>query len=74
MSKLTIDLDLNTINIQQKLRAISKHAEALADELQEIDKRVCPECENEMDEITAYADNEVAKVMYTCPFCEPQHD
>lgn len=34
---LSISVDMNTANLQRKLRAIAKHTEALADELDEID-------------------------------------
>lgn len=40
MSKhnMTIEVDANTVVLQRKLRAIAKHTEALANELDEIDK------------------------------------
>ena len=37
---LSIQIDLNTDKLQLKLRAIAKHAEALADELERIDKEM----------------------------------
>ena len=41
---ITIELGLSDISVM-KLRAIGKHAEALANELDEIDKKVkCPYC------------------------------
>ena len=36
--KLTVNVDANTSKLQLKLKAIAKHAEALANELEEIDK------------------------------------
>lgn len=42
---LSISVDMNTDKLQLKLRAIAKHAEALADELNRIDNMIeCPEC------------------------------
>lgn len=35
---LTVNVDANTDNLSAKLRVISKHAKALADELEEIDR------------------------------------
>lgn len=36
--------DIDTSSIEKKLRAIAKHATALADELKEIDAATCPQC------------------------------
>lgn len=42
---LSISVDMSTDKMQLKLRAIAKHAEALANELEAIDNVViCPEC------------------------------
>lgn len=41
--KLTVNVDANTSKLQLKLKAIAKHAEVLANELEEIDK-ACDEC------------------------------
>lgn len=42
---VTVNVELNTDKLQMKLRAIAKHAEALANELNEIDNLVeCPHC------------------------------
>jgi Zn ribbon nucleic-acid-binding protein len=43
-SGLSICVDMNSDNLVRKLKAISKHTEALATELGEIDKTACPEC------------------------------
>ncbi|GKV69843.1 hypothetical protein NCCP2716_23410 [Sporosarcina sp. NCCP-2716] len=42
LNKLVLDLD--TSRLQQKLRAMSKHFGALADELADIEARKCSEC------------------------------
>ncbi|WP_350300608.1 hypothetical protein [Peribacillus frigoritolerans] len=41
--KVSIDVDINTGRLQSKPRAITKHTEALVNELDEIDKDRCPE-------------------------------
>jgi transposase-like protein len=42
---ITVDVLMNTDKLQRKLKAIAKHAEALANELDAIDKAiVCPNC------------------------------
>ena len=49
MSKtIEIQLDADTTNLSLKLKAIAKHAEALANELETINgKRNCPKCNSE---------------------------
>ena len=41
---ISITLDMESGKMQRQLRAIAKHTEALADELNGIDKEVCPKC------------------------------
>jgi len=67
---MELTVDINTENMQRKLRVISSHAEALADELQEIDDSTCPECGSEMDETRAYAGNELTETGYNCEDCD----
>ncbi|MGM7635646.1 hypothetical protein [Bacillus sp. Hm123] len=39
-----ITIDINSSKFSQKLKAIAKHAKALAEELDEIEKSFCPQC------------------------------
>ena len=56
---LSISVDMNTDKLQLKLRAIAKHAEALADELDAIDNMVvCPDC-NGSEVCAMYAAGEI---------------
>lgn len=58
--QLSILVDMNTDKLQLKLRAIAKHCEALADELDAIDNVfICPNC-NGLDVCTMYAAGELA--------------
>lgn len=44
-SEITIQVSSDTTKLQKQLRAIAKHAEALAEELERIDNDVeCPKC------------------------------
>ncbi len=43
-NSVSITLDMESGKMQRKLRAITKHTEALADELREIDQDECPVC------------------------------
>ena len=63
-----ITVELNTDILQRKLKAIAKHAEALAKELEEIDG-LCPECGEPMEHITMYAADEPYEEINTCPRC-----
>lgn len=66
----SMGIDLDTDVFQQKLRAISKHAEALADELEYIDKAKCEECGGLMNITNLYADNNVVQEIKECPRCD----
>lgn len=64
---LSISVDMDTDKMQLKLRAIAKHAEALADELDAIDNAWQCECG-----ATDYSDVEIARKLYrrTCEGCK----
>ena len=68
--EISITLDMESGKMQRQLRAIAKHAEALADELREIDQEVCPECGSiHYQTTTAHADGvEVARAS-ACDDC-----
>lgn len=66
---ITIDLSMNADKLTAKLRAISKHTAALAEELEQIDRGVCPNCNAVLDVTTAYADGEVYATFSICPKC-----
>lgn len=68
-SKLSIEVSADTNNLSAKLRAISKHAAALANELDEIDRAKCPNCGKAMSKTTMYGDG-VPSVHYACTECE----
>ena len=68
--KLSIGIGTNTNQLQRKLRAIAKHAEALADELKAIDESECPECGGtEIECATFYKEEEVHYEQCTCLTC-----
>ena len=67
--KVSIDVDMHTDKLQLKLRAIAKHTAALADELDEIDKSICPECGDLMDTTNFYADGEPYQTTSICSNC-----
>ncbi|WP_272033108.1 hypothetical protein [Oceanobacillus kimchii] len=68
MPKLSMDIVLDK-NTSAKLRAISKHTAALADELERIDAETCPGC-GELCEVTEYhADGMPAHKSYMCHVC-----
>ena len=69
--KTTIELDITTEKLKAKLKAISNHAEALADELKEIDNaELCDECGEFLVKVTAYAGDSDIESGYYCPECE----
>lgn len=55
--QVSITVGMDTDKLQQKLRAIAKHTEALANELDEIDKAGRPEDEEIIDKTTINADD-----------------
>ncbi|QJX63056.1 hypothetical protein HLK66_16270 [Niallia circulans] len=69
---LAIEVTADTNNLSAKLRAISKHTEALANELDEIDRDKCPNCGKVMSKTTMYGDG-VSSVHYECINCGIQN-
>lgn len=68
VNKLSMDLD--TSRLQQKLRAMSKHLTALADELDDIDARECSECGGSNLEVEELAtDNMLVSRSIRCRSC-----
>jgi len=68
MSKITVDIETGTT--ERKLRAISKHTEALADELNHIDEFTCSECGSDhVCKTTAKSDHNNYTITYECNDC-----
>lgn len=62
--------DIDTSSIEKKLRAIAKHATALADELKKLDEEKCPDCgSKEVEVARTYGDNERYDIAITCHNC-----
>lgn len=70
---LNIELSLDTDILTLKLEAIARHAEALADELKQIDADKCEECGGILNITRLYGDSEVVEELRECPRCN-QHD
>jgi transposase-like protein len=68
-NKLTIDIDVNNDNLVKKLKAISKHAAALAGELEQIDKDKCPRCDGMLKVNTLHADGVDYQKHFFCEDC-----
>lgn len=66
---INIEVDMNTNNLSAKLRAIAKHAEALANELEAIDAAKCPNCGGTLDITTLYSGDEVVDTSAYCRNC-----
>lgn len=64
-----IEVSMDTQNLQRKLRAIAKHTEALANELDSIDAAKCPECGNSMSTSELFADGESYSLEEYCERC-----
>lgn len=62
-------LDVSTNKFQAKLKAISKHTKALAEELEQIDKTTCPDCGAIGETEEQYADNKLVYQRNVCPEC-----
>ena len=71
MPKVTVEMDMMTEKLKAKLKAISTHAEALADELGSIDNaETCEECGSFMYEESVYDGNSKVESSFFCPKCE----
>lgn len=66
---IEIAVDMNTDNLQLKLRAIAKHAEALADELDHIDAAKCDKCVGLLDITTLSVDGFPVEEIKVCTRC-----
>ena len=73
MEELEVETILNTNKLQRKLEAISKHTQALVDELKEVDRLACPECGSELEESKQYRDNELCARSFVCKECGYSH-
>jgi transposase-like protein len=71
-SELTIDIDVNSKKFAKKLKAISNHAAALAEELEKIDASMeCESCGSvEVFSRTLMADGSVRRKHYSCSECQ----
>lgn len=69
MKGLEITVDANTTNLSAKLKAIAKHAEALANELDTIDAAKCTECGQVMDVSELYTDGVIVDTSTYCVNC-----
>lgn len=67
---LSIDVAMNTDNLQLKLRAIAKHTEALADELDAIDNAWQCDC-GSTEFVDFYSDSKV--IRRECEKCSEQY-
>jgi transposase-like protein len=68
-SGLSISVDMNSSNLVRKLKVISKHTEALANELEEIDKTTCPNCGSSLNTDALYANGELYRKNVYCTDC-----
>lgn len=66
---LSINVDVDTEILSVKLKAIAKHAQALADELDMIDATVCDRCGKSCEKSIIYADGEELYKNVHCPSC-----
>ena len=69
MAGRSLTIDVNSKTMVAKLKAIAKHTQALADELDKIDKSVCPNCGEQLDNNDFYADGELIHTMKDCTSC-----
>ena len=66
---IEVQLDMSTDNLSAKLRAIAKHAEVLANELDAIDAAKCPDCGGPLDISELYADGVIVDTSAYCGNC-----
>ena len=67
--ELSVEVSADTDNLSEKLRVISKHTAALANELDEIDRAKCPNCGKRMSRTTICGDGEPS-IHYDCYDCK----
>ena len=74
MSEIKVSVGMDTNKLQLKLKAIAKHAEALAKELDEIDEAECPQCGSCEHETIFYGhyDYKHGNKLYICRDCGHQ--
>lgn len=72
MKASDLTVSLQTKNFVRKLKAISKHAKALAEELELIDKETCPNCADDLDIEKIYANGEIYQEIKVCKSCGEQ--
>ncbi|MCM3411241.1 hypothetical protein [Metabacillus litoralis] len=65
-----ITIDLNSKSFARKLRAISKHTEALANELEKIEESTCPGCDGVLIEDVLHSNGEVFANNISCSKCD----
>ena len=71
MPKVTVEMDMMTERLKAKLKEISTHAEALANELESIDNaEMCEGCGSFMYEEYIYDGNRMVDSLFFCPECE----
>ncbi|MEN2765671.1 hypothetical protein [Ornithinibacillus xuwenensis] len=68
-NSLSINVDVNTTNLTAKLKVISKHAIALAEELEQMDEMTCPMCNNVLLEENYFADEVLHFSKVECSEC-----
>ena len=69
MAKPRIEIIFDKKSIT-KLKAVAKHVQALADELEEIENGIeCPKCEGIMDTNKLYAKDKMLSIFAQCPSC-----
>jgi len=66
---VAMGIDLDTSQFKLKLRAISKHTEALANELDAIDAAKCPNCGGTLEISEYYADGVIVDTSAYCGNC-----
>ena len=72
--KLEIQTAVNTDSFQLKLRAIAKHASALADELEKIGGVTCNKCGGLMEVCEFYSGYGVERTTFECKQCGESKD
>ena len=74
MKNPKLSIGINTEPFSLKLRAISKHSTALADDLDKIDSATCNDCGGLMEVTELYADGYIADTLYKCLDCDEESE